>query len=570
MKKGMSGLFIIMLITSLGIYFGIKASAESDISNVETIDMDANRKTITISGVIITAKQEIMCSVDNPAMTTKHCTSIITVNNTNPEAIRLRGKKLEAVYRLMTQAEEISYSTDYTSYNEQIINSTCLNKLTGEEQIKAIENGSCNYNVRRYNFTNWKPLDSLDSIPRGVTGARIFFDSPITKTGNTYDKNSFNFSLLGKAKTFTLDPDISSCFEINASGTYTLTANVNSIATCFTFNSPGIILDCNGYMINFSQTTGTGGSGINITGTGNGNAVIKNCNIQEGNIPIAGLPTGIRVPSGSDNISIYNNTIRMIGNTDHAIQSTNADSFTIFNNTIIIEGINSYVMQFFGTNRANITNNTMIFKTTADTGTSAGIFLNSSNNNTIANNTITANNRTYGFLLDISADNTFYNNLLNTTNINVKLAARAETRWNNWNITNTTGTNIAGGPNLGGNFYANYSNTSAGFSITCTDADADGFCDTTNAYDVNNTDYLPLAVWVAPPPSDTCTYSGSGLWNIKCDDNCSITSNVNLNNNNLTFNNSGTFNTNANITNFNQIVVSSGCLIAISLGNYFG
>ena len=68
--------------------------------------------------------------------------------------------------------------------------------------------------------------------------------------------------------------------------------------------------------------------------------------------------------------------------------------------------------------------------------------------------------------------------------------------------------------------------------------------------------------------SDSCTYS-SGNWNINCSDNCVISSNVNLGNNNMIFSGSGTFtlNSNVNITNINQIQLSSGCEIILNSGS---
>ena len=46
---------------------------------------------------------------------------------------------------------------------------------------------------------------------------------------------------------------------------------------------------------------------------------------------------------------------------------------------------------------------------------------------------------------------------------------------NEWNISKTTGTNIVGGPYLGGNFWEKADGT--GFSETCSDIDEDGICD---------------------------------------------------------------------------------------------
>jgi hypothetical protein len=62
---------------------------------------------------------------------------------------------------------------------------------------------------------------------------------------------------------------------------------------------------------------------------------------------------------------------------------------------------------------------------------------------------------------------------------------------NYWNVTNQPGTNIIGGPNIGGNYWTNSS--SLGYSNNCTDTNKDGFCDDPySIYGGGMVDYLPL------------------------------------------------------------------------------
>ncbi len=71
-----------------------------------------------------------------------------------------------------------------------------------------------------------------------------------------------------------------------------------------------------------------------------------------------------------------------------------------------------------------------------------------------------------------------------------------------------------------------------------------------------------------PPPypfEDTCTYT-SGNWNVNCNDNCSITSNVNLGGNNLSLSGVGSFDVQANITDFGYIFKPNGCQINVWTG----
>ena len=62
--------------------------------------------------------------------------------------------------------------------------------------------------------------------------------------------------------------------------------------------------------------------------------------------------------------------------------------------------------------------------------------------------------------------------------------------------------------------------------------------------------------------TDSCTYT-SGNWEIDCSDNCIIESNVNIGGNNMIFTNSGTFRISADITNYGQLSISSGCDIIL-------
>ncbi|MFC2143557.1 NosD domain-containing protein [Candidatus Aenigmatarchaeota archaeon] len=100
------------------------------------------------------------------------------------------------------------------------------------------------------------------------------------------------------------------------------------------------------------------------------------------------------------------------------------------------------------------------------------------------------------------SNNYIFNNLFNNT-VNIEFGGAVYP--NDWNTTRQNDTRIiANGPEMGGNFWANYSNTSSGYSIICTDNNMDGFCD--SPYDVitgtnctigstcgNNTDFSPLS-----------------------------------------------------------------------------
>lgn len=110
-----------------------------------------------------------------------------------------------------------------------------------------------------------------------------------------------------------------------------------------------------------------------------------------------------------------------------------------------------------------------------------------SNGNTLVNNTVILNEKE-GLHIYETSKNLIYNNYFNNS-VNVNSETVSDT--NVWNTTKTKGINIAGGPYLGGNFWAKPDGTVYPAGIR--DADFDGILD--SQYNIEGSqliDYLPL------------------------------------------------------------------------------
>jgi PGF-pre-PGF domain-containing protein len=133
---------------------------------------------------------------------------------------------------------------------------------------------------------------------------------------------------------------------------------------------------------------------------------------------------------------------------------------------------------------------------------SRGIYLGSSDYNTISGNNVTFNDYLGFYECSLCDYNSVYNNYFNNINVTIKTGSG-----NSYNITKTPGTNIIGGPYIGGNYWGKPDGT--GFSDTAVDKDGDGISD--SAYGLPGgskySDYLPLVYSSnspepAPPVAD--------------------------------------------------------------------
>jgi nitrous oxidase accessory protein len=240
-------------------------------------------------------------------------------------------------------------------------------------------------------------------------------------------------------------------------------------------NDVGILFDHSGNNILLSNNANSNTYGIWFLPFSNNN-ILTNNNVSSNTYTGIWFNTDFLSLDISNNNTLINNTAS--SNQDGIILNHFRNS-SLTNNNASQNGNNGFFLSQSSDN--TLTNNDA-------SSNNIGIQFKFSNHNTL-NNNIASLNSNYGiYITYFSSNNTIYNNYFNNTN---NFGFVSSSFSNFWNITRTAGTNIIGGPYLGGNVWAYPNGT--GFSQTCSDGDGDGICDQPYALYINNIDYLPLA-----------------------------------------------------------------------------
>ncbi|MEA1894565.1 MAG: NosD domain-containing protein [Euryarchaeota archaeon] len=379
----------------------------------------------------------------------------------------------------------------------------CLFSSSNNTLLNNTASNNNKHGIWLYSSCNHNTLTSNTASNNNKHGIWLYYSSnDNTLTSNTANSNNYNgIELSRSSNDNTLASNTADSNNYNGIGLATSSNNtlLNNIADS---NSKGIKLASSSNNTLLNNTADSNNyCGIELSSSSN-DILLKNTansnnyygiwlyyssnNTLTSNIADSN-DYGIHLDSSSNNTLLNN----IADSNDYGIHLYSSSNNTLLNNTA---DSNSK-----GIKLASSSNNTLL-NNIADSN-DCGIHLDSSSNNTLLNNIAESND--YGIELASSSNNTIHNNYLNNTH------NAYDNGSNTWNTTPTTGTNIIGGPWLGGNYWSDYAGS---------DTTNNGLGDTPTPYNSgisSGGDYHPLvraAVIYTPPDPTTLANITGNFW----------------------------------------------------------
>jgi parallel beta-helix repeat protein len=371
----------------------------------------------------------------------------------------------------------------YSSSNNILMDNTASNndeygiRLYSSSNNNTLTDNTANSNSHNGILLSSSSINTLagNTANDNEDGIRLYSSSYNTLTGNTASNNS-NHGIRLYSSSYNNLTDNNALN--NTWGISMVSSSINNRVIDNSFSNNGLIV-VSSYQNTVENNIVNGKPLVYLEDAADetviaaGQVILVNCdNITVNHLDVSHASVGVELWN-SDNCKVLNNTAS--NNAYGIFLSSSSTNNNLTDNTV-------------SNNFAAIALNSSSYNSLTDNTVSNnvwGIYLGSSSNNNLTGNT--ASNNTIGIYLFFSGDNNhIYNNYFDNTN------NAQDDGTNIWNISKTSGTNIIGGPWLGGNYWSDYNGT---------DADGDGFGDT--SYDNpggTNKDYLPL---VAPRIFDT-------------------------------------------------------------------
>jgi len=242
--------------------------------------------------------------------------------------------------------------------------------------------------------------------------------------------------------------------------TYVLEDDVGSSGTCFAIGADNVTLDCDGHTITYAQAET--GYGINITS--HSNAIVRDCNIVQGNSS-NNDSFGVYLFGGSIGNNIFDNNITTYGldgvpirllsgcsnnyfgenilhsTQSHGIQFQSADYNTAWNNMIYVDGPSGNgIISMYSTGN-NLTGNSIV--TVGDNV--IGISLSHESGDIVSGNTVSTNGSdSRGVYLEGSSESNtvISNNIITTSGAGTYLTGSTDNNFVSNNISSTSGPGV--------------------------------------------------------------------------------------------------------------------------------